>query len=92
MFLGCSKENEGGYDNFNPIDGAKKMKGKLLLIHGMADDNVHFQNTVELQKALIEAGKQFDFMSYPDKNHSISGGKTRMHLFSLMTNYIEENL
>jgi dipeptidyl-peptidase-4 len=45
-----------------------------------------------LQKTLIEAGKQFDFMSYPDKNHSISGGKTRMHLFSLMTNYIEENL
>ena len=91
-YMGTMKENEGGYDNFNPIDGAKRMKGKLLLIHGMADDNVHFQNTVELQKALIEAGKQFDFMSYPDKNHSISGGKTRMHLFSLMTNYIEENL
>ena len=91
-YMGTMKENEGGYDNFNPIDGAKRMKGKLLLIHGMADDNVHFQNTVELQKALIEAGKQFDFMSYPDKNHSISGGKTRMHLFSLMTNYIEEHL
>lgn len=91
-YMGGLKENEGGYDNFNPIDGAKKMKGKLLLVHGLADDNVHYQNTVELQKALIEAGKQFDFMSYPDKNHSISGGKTRMHLFSLMTNYIEKYL
>lgn len=90
--MGMLKENEGGYDNFNPIDGAKLLSGKLLLVHGMADENVHYQNTVELQKALIEAGKQFDFMSYPDKDHAIGGGKSRLHLFTLMTNYIIEHL
>ena len=91
-FMGMPDENVSGYENYNPLDGAKMLEGKLLLIHGTADDNVHFQNSVELMKVLNNEGKMYDFMAYPDKNHGISGGRTRMHLFELMTNYIVKNL
>lgn len=91
-FMGMPNENISGYESYNPLDGAKRLEGKLLLIHGTADENVHFQNTMELMKVLNNEGKMYDFMAYPDKNHGISGGRTRMHLFELMTNYIVKNL
>ena len=68
------------------------MEGNFLLIHGTSDDNVHFQNSVEMVDALIEADKQFDFYIYPDRNHGIYGGNTRHHLFTKITNFIIDNL
>lgn len=91
-YMGLPQDNPLGYDNNSPINHVDKLKGKFLLIHGTADDNVHFQNSVELIEKLVQAGKQFDVMVYPDKNHGIRGGNTTMHLYTLMTNYIKENL
>ena len=67
-------------------------QGKYLLVHGSADDNVHYQNTMEMTNALVNANKQFDLFIYPNKNHGIYGGNTRLHLFTKMTNFIKENL
>ncbi|HRH39745.1 MAG TPA: prolyl oligopeptidase family serine peptidase, partial [Flavobacteriales bacterium] len=69
-----------------------KLKGKYLLIHGLADDNVHYQNSAEMTNALIKANKQYDQFVYPDKNHGIYGGNTRLHLFDMMTTWVVENL
>lgn len=91
-FLRTPQENSKGYDDNSPINFAQLLKGKYLLIHGTADDNVHFQNAVEMSEALIQANKQFDFMAYPDKNHGIYGGMTRPQLYQKMTNFILENL
>ncbi len=91
-FMRTPQENASGYDSNSPINHVNKMKGSLLLVHGMADDNVHFQNTVELVNALNRAGKHYDFYMYPNKNHGIYGGNTRYHLFEKMTNFILENL
>ncbi|UTW62678.1 S9 family peptidase [bacterium SCSIO 12741] len=85
-------EENSGYEENSPISHVKKLKGKYLLIHGTADDNVHFQNSVEMVSALQKENKQFDLMIYPDKNHGIYGGKTRLHLFTLLTDYVERNL
>jgi dipeptidyl-peptidase-4 len=85
-------ENMKGYDDNSPINFADRLKGKYLLVHGMADDNVHYQNAVEMSDALINANKQFDMVFYPNKNHGIYGGNARIHLFSKMTNFIIENL
>lgn len=90
-YMQTPQENPG-YEENSPINHVDKLEGKYLLIHGSADDNVHFQNTVEMVSALQKANKQFDFMMYPDKNHGIYGGNTRYHLYTLLTNYIEENL
>ncbi|MCB0481198.1 MAG: S9 family peptidase [Flavobacteriales bacterium] len=81
-----------GYDENSPITHVDKLKGKYLLIHGTADDNVHFQNSVEMVSALQQANKQFDLMVYPDRNHGIYGGNTRLHLYNLLTEYIYKNL
>ncbi len=86
------QDNASGYDDNSPINHVEKLKGNYLLIHGMADDNVHYQNAVEMSGALIKANKQFTEMMYPNKNHGISGGNTRLHLYTLMTNYILKNL
>ena len=86
------QENPTGYDAYSPLTHADKLKGAFLLIHGTGDDNVHLQNSVELQNALIDAGKQFEMFYYPNRNHSIYGGNTRMHLFTMMTEFIMENL
>jgi len=86
------QENEKGYDENAPEKMADKLKGKLLLVHGTADDNVHFQNSVMLVDALIKANKEYDSEYYPNKNHGISGGNTRLHLFSRITDYITTNL
>ncbi|MDR3287655.1 MAG: S9 family peptidase, partial [Prevotellaceae bacterium] len=76
LYNGLPQENPDGYDNNSPITYANRLRGKLLLIHGTADDNVHVQNTYEMAAKLINEGKQFDMMIYPDKNHSIYGGLT----------------
>ncbi|MBX2906809.1 MAG: S9 family peptidase [Taibaiella sp.] len=86
------QENAKGYDENAPEKMADKLQGKLLLIHGTADDNVHFQNSAMLNTALVQANKQFDAEYYPDKAHGISGGNTTFHLYTRMTNFILENL
>ncbi|MCB8999602.1 MAG: S9 family peptidase [Bacteroidales bacterium] len=91
-FMRTPQENPDGYDDNSPINHVDKMKGKLLLVHGMTDDNVHFQNSVELVEKLIEANKQFDMQFYPNRNHGIYGGNATFHLYTKMTNFIEENL
>ncbi len=91
-YMQTPQENADGYDDNSPINHVEKLKGKYLLIHGMADDNVHFQNATEMTTALIKSNKQFEQFSYPNKNHGIYGGNTRLHLYYLMTNFIKENL
>ena len=91
-FMRTPKENADGYDRNSPINYVDNIKGKYLLIHGSADDNVHYQNSMEMITALVKANKQFDLFVYPNKNHGIYGGNTRNHLFQLMLNFIVENL
>ena len=91
-FLLTPEENPAGYDDNSPTTHAKLMKGKFLMIHGTADDNVHYQNASVFAESLIQSKKQFEFMTYPDKDHSIYGGNTRPQLYEKMTNYILENL
>ena len=91
-FMRTPQENPGGYDDNSPTTYANLLKGKYLLIHGTADDNVHFQNAMEFSEALIQNNKQFEFMAYPDKNHGIYGGQTRPQLYKKMTNFLLENL
>lgn len=91
-YMTTPQENPSGYDDNSPIFHVDKLKGNFLLIHGSADDNVHVQNTMQMVEALIQANKQFEWMIYPDKNHGIYGGNTRLHLYTKMTNYIKDNL
>ena len=91
-YMQTPQENASGYDDNSPINHVNKLKGKFLLIHGTADDNVHVQNTMQMIEALVQANKQFDWAIYPDKNHGIYGGKTRIQLYNKMTNFIKENL
>ena len=91
-FMRTPQENSGGYENNSPINFVSSLKGKYLLVHGSADDNVHFQNTMDMITALVKANKQFDLFVYPNKNHGISGGTTRLHLFTKMTDYLKTNL
>ena len=91
-YLQTPQENPQGYDENSPINFADLMKGKFLLIHGTADDNVHYQNAVDMAEALIQKNKEFEFMTYPDKNHGIYGGNTRLHLHQKMTDFILNNL
>lgn len=85
-------ENKDGYDKNSPIHYADKLKGDLLLVHGMGDDNVHFQHTAEMANALIMNNKQFDTYFYPNRNHGIYGGPTRLHLYTKMTNFLIESI
>lgn len=91
-FMRTPQENEGGYDDNSPINHVSKLKGKYLLIHGSGDDNVHYQNTMEMVNALVAADKQFDLFIYPNKDHGIYGGNTRNHLFNMILNYTKANL
>ena len=86
------QENPSGYDDNSPLNYADRLKGKYLLVHGSGDDNVHHQNTMRMVEALVQANKQFDQAIYPDKNHGIYGGNTRLHLYTKMTDFIHENL
>ena len=91
-FMRTPAENKNGYDENSPINHVDKLKGKYLLIHGAGDDNVHYQNTMEMVNALVAADKQFDLFIYPNKNHGIYGGNTRNHLFKMMFDYTLKNL
>ena len=91
-FMRTPQENANGYDDNSPVNFVKSIKGKLLLIHGTADDNVHFQNSMEMNAAMVKNNIPFEFMAYPNKNHGISGGLTRVHLFSKMLEFIKRNL
>ena len=91
-YLQTPQENAKGYDDNSPINFVDKLKGNLLLIHGTADDNVHVQNSMKMIEALVQANKQFDWAIYPDKNHGIYGGKTRIQLYNKMTNFVKEKL
>ncbi len=91
-FMRTPAQNGANYDDNSPINHVEKIKGKYLLIHGTADDNVHFQNTVEMVDAMIKKGVKFDSEFYPNKNHGIGGAKTRLHLYDRMTTFILNNL
>lgn len=90
-FMRTPQENGDGYD-YNAINRAEKLQGDLLICHGLADDNVHFQNTAEYAEALVQAGKQFDMQVYTNRNHSIYGGNTRIHLLTKITEYFKNHL
>ncbi|WP_053971303.1 S9 family peptidase [Mangrovimonas sp. ST2L15] len=91
-YMTTPSENPTGYDENSPLSHVDKLKGDFLLIHGSADDNVHLQNTMRMVEALIQADKQFEWMIYPDKNHGIYGGNTRLHLYKKMSHFIDETL
>ena len=91
-YMTTPQENPEGYDQNSPINHVDKLEGDFLLIHGSGDDNVHLQNTMRMVEALIQADKQFEWMIYPDKNHGIYGGNTRLHLYKKMTNFINKTL
>ncbi len=91
-YMQTPQENASGYDDNSPINFVDKLKGNLLLIHGTADDNVHVQNSMQMIDALVQANKQFDWAIYPDKNHGIYGGKTRIQLYNKMTTFVKEKL
>jgi dipeptidyl-peptidase 4 len=91
-YMQTPQENSKGYDQNSPINHVSKLKGKFLLIHGSGDDNVHVQNSMQMMEALIQANKQFDSQIYPDNDHGIYGGKTRIQLYTKMTNFIKDNL
>jgi len=91
-YNGLPQNNASGYDDNSPINHTSELKGSFLLVHGTADDNVHFQNSVELVQKLIDSDKQFETMYYPNLDHSIYGGNARMHLYTKMTNFIYNKL
>jgi len=91
-FMRTPQENPDGYDDNSPLNYPELLQGDFLLIHGSGDDNVHAQHSMRMAEALIQANKQFDWAIYPDKNHGIYGGNTRVHLFNKMTNFLNENL
>jgi len=91
-YMRTVQENERGYTENSPVNFAHLLKGNYLLIHGMADDNVHFQHAVEMANALIREGKQFDTYYYPNRNHGIYGDNATIHLYTKMTQFIKEKL
>lgn len=91
-FMRTPQENGTNYDDNSPINHVGAIKGNYLIIHGTADDNVHFQNTVEMVNTMINKGVKFDSEFYPNKNHGIGGAKTRLHLYERMTRFIMEKL
>ncbi|NNJ89696.1 MAG: S9 family peptidase [Eudoraea sp.] len=91
-FMQTPQENASGYDENSPLTYPDLLKGKYLLVHGGGDDNVHVQNSMRMIEALVQANKQFDWAIYPDRNHGIYGGNTRLQLYTKMTNFIKENL
>lgn len=91
-YMTTPQENPTGYDNNSPFTHADKLKGRYLLIHGTADDNVHVQNAMAMIETLVQHNKDFDWLIYPDRNHGIAGGNTRLQLYTKMTNFILNNL
>jgi dipeptidyl-peptidase-4 len=91
-FMRTPAENPDGYDDNSPLTHAGKIKGNYLIIHGTADDNVHFQNTLEFAEQMVQAGVQFDMANYTNRNHGISGGSTSLHLYTKMTAWLKDKL
>lgn len=91
-FLRKPADNKSGYEDNSPVNFVKQIKGKFLLVHGAGDDNVHYQNSMEMAKALVMHNIPFDFMTYPNKNHGIYGGNTRLHLYTKILNFVKQNL
>jgi dipeptidyl-peptidase-4 len=91
-YLGLPQDNLEAYINSSAKTYAHLLKGNLLLVHGMEDDNVHYQHTMQMAKKLQESGKQFELMLYPNKNHSIQGAETQYHLYEMMTNFFLRTL
>lgn len=91
-YMRTPKENPAGYDEVNPIARVGKLSGALLICHGLADDNVHFQNTAEYTEALVQADKDFKENIYVNRNHSIYGGNTRNHLFRQIVNFFNAEM
>lgn len=91
-YMRTPQENPSGYDDNSPFNYPEKLEGDYLLIHGSGDDNVHLQHTMRMVEALIQADKQFEWGIYPDKNHGIYGGNTRLHLYKKMTHFIGKTL
>ena len=91
-YLQTPQLNPDGYDLNSPSTYADRLQGRFLLIHGTGDDNVHVQNSIVLQDALINAGKRFESFFYPDKQHAIAGPVTKHHLYTMMLKFVENNL
>jgi len=91
-YMGLPKDNASGYDDNSPINHVEKITGKYLIIHGSADDNVHYENAILMMDAMIKKNISFESEIYPNKNHGIYGGDTRFHLYNRMTNFILNNL
>ena len=91
-YMRTPQENEEGYDKSSVFTRIGNLSGKLLLVHGSADDNVHLRNMMELSEAMVQAGLDFDMMVYTNRNHGIAGGNTRNHLYDKLTRYVKENL
>lgn len=91
-YMQTPQENPSGYDQNSPLTHAENLKGNLLLVHGTSDDNVHVDNTMKLIEVLVNANKEFDWLIYPDRDHGIYGGNTRLHLYNKMTEYLLKNL
>jgi dipeptidyl-peptidase-4 len=91
-YMGMPSQNPEGYRQNSPIALAPGIKGNLLLVAGTADDNVHYQNTIEFAEAMVQAGIQFRMMSYNNRNHGIRGGNTTKHLYTMFDEFLKENL
>ena len=91
-FMRTPQENAEGYKSSSAFTRANNLNGNLLLVHGMADDNVHFQNCAEYAEHLVQLNKQFDMQVYTNRNHGIYGGNTRYHLYTKLTNFFEKEL
>ncbi|MEL6485088.1 MAG: prolyl oligopeptidase family serine peptidase, partial [Bacteroidota bacterium] len=91
-YMQTPQENASGYDENSPLNYPEMLKGKYLVVHGSGDDNVHVQNTMRMIEALVQANKPFDWAIYPDRNHGIYGGNTRLHLYTKMTEFVKNNL
>ncbi len=91
-YMRTEEENPGGYHDNSPVYFADRLKGKYLIVHGLADDNVHFQNSAEMTKQLIAANKPYETLFYPNRNHGIYGDHARIHLFTKLTDFIHKNL
>lgn len=91
-YMQTHEENPEGYEENSPVNFADQLEGKYLLVHGLADDNVHFQNTAEMANQLIVSNKQFDTMIYPNQNHGIPDVNSKVHLYNLMTKFLNEKL
>ena len=91
-YMGLPQQNADGYQNSSAVEAAERIHGRLLLIHGTKDDNVHLANTLQLAYALQKAGKPFEMMVYPKSRHGVGNSRQALHLRQLMTQFLLENL